>query len=191
MAEKVLVAYGSRYGATAEIAEKIGDTLKKEGIQADVLSAGKAGDVSKYNAFIIGSAAYIGQWRKDAVNLVVNNEKALAGKPVWIFSSGPTGEGDPVELVQGWRYPKKLAPVIERIQPRDIAVFHGAAYAEKLNPLFKFMLNMVKAPIGDFRDWNMIESWAKGIAGELKPEAEQKKPDTKPKKSQSKSKKKK
>jgi menaquinone-dependent protoporphyrinogen oxidase len=167
MAENVLVAYGSRYGATAEIAEKIGDVIRQEGIAADVLPAGRAGDISRYGAFIIGSAAYVGQWRKDAVNLVARNEKLLSAHPVWIFSSGPTGEGDPVELVQGWRYPKKLAPVIERIKPRDIAVFHGAAYAEKLNPLFKYMLNMVKAPVGDFRDWEMIESWAKKIAGEL------------------------
>ena len=30
---------------------------------------------------------------------------------------------------------------------------------------------MVKAPSGDFRDWNAITAWATAIAGELKEQA--------------------
>jgi len=39
---------------------------------------------------------------------------------------------------------------------------------EKLNPLHKWMINKVESPIGDFRDWDAITSWATAIADVLK-----------------------
>jgi menaquinone-dependent protoporphyrinogen oxidase len=96
------------------------------------------------------------------------NEHVLTGQLVWLFSSGPTGEGDAVELLQGWRFPKALQPIADRVQPRDVTVFHGAVALEKLNPLYKWMLNNVGAPGGDFRDWDAITSWATAIADVLK-----------------------
>lgn len=183
MAKKVLVAYGTKYGATSEIANKIGELLRKENIQTDILPAGSAGDLSQYRAFVIGSAVYIGQWRKDAVSLVSKNVDLLSANPVWLFSSGPTGKGDVNDLMKGWKYPGKLKSAIERIKPRGIAIFHGAADEKKLNFFLRFILKRVKAPTGDFRDWEMITVWAKKIAGELKPEAD-KKPENKPQKSQ-------
>jgi menaquinone-dependent protoporphyrinogen oxidase len=168
MDKRVLVAFATKYGATAEIAEKIGEVLQQAGLEADVLPAERATDLSAYQAVILGSAVYIGRWRKEAVKFLQANEQTLAEKPVWLFSSGPTGEGDPVELLQGWRFPGKLQPIVDRIQPRDIAVFHGAVDVNKLNFIQKWMLKNVKAPVGDFRDWEAITSWARAIADELK-----------------------
>jgi menaquinone-dependent protoporphyrinogen oxidase len=168
MDKRVLVTFATKYGATAEIAEKIGEVLQQAGLEADVLPAERATDLSAYQAVILGSAVYIGRWRKEAVKFLQANEQTLAEKPVWLFSSGPTGEGDPVELLQGWRFPGKLQPIVDRIQPRDIAVFHGAVDVNKLNFIQKWMLKNVKAPVGDFRDWEAITSWARAIADELK-----------------------
>ncbi len=168
MDKKVLVAYGTKYGATAEIAEKIGEVLREAGLPTDVLPVDRVGDLGAYKAVVLGSAVYIGQWRKEAAKFLKDNEQALAGKPVWLFSSGPSGKGDPVELLQGWRFPGKLQPIADRIQPRDIAVFHGAVDADKLSFIERWMLKNVKAPAGDFRDWDAITSWAAGIAEELK-----------------------
>jgi menaquinone-dependent protoporphyrinogen oxidase len=168
MDKRVLVTFSTKYGATAEIAEKIGEVLQQAGLEADVLPAERATDLSAYQAVILGSAVYIGRWRKEAVKFLQANEQTLAEKPVWLFSSGPTGEGDPVELLQGWRFPGKLQPIVDRIQPRDIAVFHGAVDVNKLNFIQKWMLKNVKAPVGDFRDWEAITSWARAIADELK-----------------------
>ena len=168
MAKKVLVAYGSKYGGTREIAEKIGEVLKQDNLEVDVLSGDRIGDPAQYDVFVIGSGVYAGMWRKEAVNFVINNEKLLADKPVWIFSSGPTGEGDVKELMSGWEYPGKIRPAVESIKPRDITAFHGVVYPEKLTLLHKLMLKMVKAPSGDFRNWDTITDWAKSIATELK-----------------------
>ena len=161
---KVLVAYASKYGATAEIAEKIGQSLRQEGLPADVLPAKSVKNLAEYAAVVIGSAVYIAMWRKEASNFLKNNEKLLTEKPVWLFSTGPAGEGAPIQLLKGWRFPSGLKPVIDRIKPRDTAVFGGNVNAEKMNFFEKWVIKNVKSPVGDFRDWEMINKWAKGIA---------------------------
>ncbi|MFC1921369.1 flavodoxin domain-containing protein [Chloroflexota bacterium] len=168
MAEKVLVVYGSKYGATAGIAEKIGAILREEGLQVDVLQADHTGDLTQYDAFVIGSAVYMGQWRKEVSSIIKNNEKLFVGKPVWLFSSGPVEEGDPVKLAEGWSLPKSLQPVTDRIKPRDITIFHGAIDVNKLNFLEKLIGRMLKITVADYRDWDAITNWTKNIAGELK-----------------------
>lgn len=167
MGNKVLVAYASKYGATAEIAEKIGDVLSQAGLQADVLPVKRIRDLSPYKAVVLGSAVYIGLFRREAVVFLKANEKLLSELPVWIFSSGPTDSGDPKELMDGWLFPKALQPVIDSIKPLDITVFHGMTDKKKLNFIEKWMLNNVNAKTGDFRDWDLIASWAETIAGEL------------------------
>jgi menaquinone-dependent protoporphyrinogen oxidase len=168
MSDKVLVAYASKYGATKEIAEKIGLVLKEAGHAVDVLPADKVSGLAAYGAVVLGSAVYIGGWRKPAAKFLRANEKTLADKMVWLFSSGPTGQGDPVELVQGWRFPKALQHIADRVKPLDIALFQGAAFPEKLSGIGRWMMKKVKAPLGDFRDWNAITVWAGTIAAKLK-----------------------
>jgi len=168
MNTQVLVAYATKYGATAEIAEKIGQVLRQAGLRTDVLPTDRVSDLHSYKAVVLGSAVYIGLWRKKAATFLKANEKALAERPVWLFSSGPTGEGNPVELTKGWHFPKALQPIADRIAPRDIVVFHGAVDVGKLNFIEKWMLKNVKAPVGDFRDWEAITSWATAIADVLK-----------------------
>lgn len=169
MKGNILVAYASKYGATREIAEKIGEVLRQAGLQVDVLPAAGISDVSPYQAVILGSAVYIGQWPKEAVAFLRDHEKTLAIKPVWLFSSGPTGEGDPVELVEGWRLPASVLPVVDRIRPRDTAVFHGWINPEKINRIEKWTVQkLVKKPFGDFRDWDMIVNWTTQIAATVK-----------------------
>ncbi len=168
MNTQVLVTYATKNGSTAEIAEKIGQVLSQAGLHTDVLPADRVSNLSSYKAVILGSAVYMGGWRKEAVKFLKTNEKVLAEQMVWLFSSGPTGKGDPAELTKGWRFPKGLQPIADHIQPRDIAVFHGAINIEKLNFIEKWMINNVKAPLGDFRDWDAITSWATTIADVLK-----------------------
>ena len=168
METRVLVAYASKHGTTAEIAGKIGDTLKQAGLQVDVLTVKSVKDPASYKAFVLGSAVYIAMWRKEMAQFVQKNEKLLSGRPVWIFSSGPMGEGDPTELLHGWRFPEAQRSLIESIKPRDVALFHGAIDIKKMSLFEKWVLKSVKAPTGDFRDWDAINKWAAGIADELK-----------------------
>ena len=87
----VLVAYSSRHGATKGIAEHIAETLEMAGLDAHLEPAGSVKSLVGYDAFVIGSAAYMFHWMKEAAELVRHNRAVLAKKPVWLFSSGPLG----------------------------------------------------------------------------------------------------
>jgi menaquinone-dependent protoporphyrinogen oxidase len=167
METEVLIAYASKHGMTAGIAEKIGEILRRAGLKAEVLPLQRVKDPASYQAFVLGSAVYIAMWRKDMVQFLQENEDLLFERPVWLFSSGPMGMGDASELSQGWRFPKAQEPLIEHIKPRDIAIFHGAIDMKKMNLLEKWVLKNVKAPTGDFRDWDSITSWARSISDAL------------------------
>lgn len=167
MTQRVLVAYASKYGGTEAIAERIGEGLRAAGLSADVLPVTQVRDLVPYDAVVLGSAMYVGQWRKEAVAFLERNQAALGAKPLWVFTSGPTGEGDPEELMAGWVLPKKVAPIVERLHARDVAVFGGVLDAERINAIERMMIKQVKAPVGDFRDWPAIDAWAAAIAGAL------------------------
>jgi menaquinone-dependent protoporphyrinogen oxidase len=167
MNTQVLVVYATKHGATAEIADKIGQVLRQAGLRTDVLPMDRISNLHCYDAVVLGSAVYIGRWRKEAAKFLKVNEKVLAEKLVWLFSSGPTGKGNPVELLKGWYFPQALQPIADRIRPRGIAVFHGTVDMKKSNFIEKWMMNKVKAPLGDFRDWEAISSWAASIANVL------------------------
>jgi len=54
------------------------------------------------------------------------------------------------------------------VRQDDIALFHGHVNVDKLNFIERSMIKNVKAPVGDFRDWETITSWATAIADVLK-----------------------
>jgi hypothetical protein len=88
---RVLVAYASRHCATQGIAERIAETLRAGGLDAEARPAASVKRPADYDAFVIGSAAYMFHWLGYAAKLVRRNRAALAAKPVWLFSSGPLG----------------------------------------------------------------------------------------------------
>ena len=167
MEGKVLVAYASKRGSTKEIAEKIAEIFYREGAVVDVTPANQVRDLVDYDVVVLGSAVYYGRWQKEAVNFLKTYEGDLSEVPVWFFSSGPLGEGDPVELLDGWQFPPLQQAIADRIQPRGIAVFHGVLIQDKLNFFEKSVLNKLESPVGDFRDWDAITSWAGEIVRNL------------------------
>ena len=164
MEKTVLVAYASKYGATKEIAERIGSVLDGKGIKADVVSAEKPASIDKYDAIVAGSAVYIGRTRKEMRRFLAQNEGKLSRKPVWLFTSGPTGENDDPGQLDGWHHPASMKTLVDRLAPREKVMFAGAIFADRLTGIDKWMISKVKAPLSDARDWDQIEKWAQGIA---------------------------
>ena len=164
---RVLVAYASKYGSTQDIAEAIGRSLREEGLAVDVARCKDVRDLAPYTAVVVGSAVYVGRWRREAADFLRQAEPQLAKVPVWLFSSGPTGEGEAEELMHGWHFPSALQSVADRIGPRDIAVFHGKLDRSRLKAFDAFIVRNVKAPLGDFRDLDVVATWARSIASEL------------------------
>jgi len=167
MGMRVLVAYASKYGSTAEIADRIGQVLHEAGLTVNVVQVDQVADLLDYEAVVLGSAVYAGQWREGAVTFLEAQKQVLGHLPVWLFSSGPTGEGDPVQLMKGWRFPEAQRATAERIQPRDIAFFHGRLDVDHLNFGERLIVKGLKAQLGDFRDWGTIDAWAATIANFL------------------------
>jgi menaquinone-dependent protoporphyrinogen oxidase len=172
----VLVAYASRHGATQGIAERIAETLRAAGLDAKALPVLSVKSPAEYDAFVIGSAAYMFHWLKEAVVLVRRNRGVLAGKPVWLFSSGPLGteatdaKGRDQKVVT---VPKEIPELAEAVHAREHRVFFGA-YQRDRKPIGlaeRFVSRMPAAregiPEGDFRDWPEIEAWAATIARDL------------------------
>ncbi len=168
MSDKVLVAYGSKHGMTGEIAERIGKVIRQAGFAVDVSPARAAKSPAAYGAVVLGSAVYAGFWRREAARYLRAHEAELAQRPVWLFSSGPTGAGDIEKMLEGWKFPKGLQPIADRVKPRGVIVFRGAFDAAKAGFFERWIIKKVKAEFGDFRDWPAIESWARYIANALK-----------------------
>jgi menaquinone-dependent protoporphyrinogen oxidase len=184
---KVLVVYASRHGGTRGIAERIGEVLRTEGLDADVSSADQVVGTGSADAVIVGSGVYMGNWLKEAIDFIKRNEVTLAELPIWLFSSGPIPgsskdkgpSGDPLTdalgpeegLGSGGR--KKIAELSAATYPRDHRVFLGAFDPndppKTMTERFVRLLPAAKKilPPGDFRDWDAIEAWAREIAATL------------------------
>jgi menaquinone-dependent protoporphyrinogen oxidase len=174
----ILVAYASRHGATQGIAERIADTLRASGLDVRVRPVRAVSDVPEYDAFVIGGAAYMFHWLKDATSFVRRHRAVLATKPVWLFSSGPLGT-EPLDA-QGndqkrAAIPRELPELAMLVGARESRVFFGA-YRRDRKPIgigerFVSLMPATRdaLPEGDFRDWAEIDAWARDIARSLSP----------------------
>ncbi len=175
---KVLVAYASRHGATAGIADRLAARLSAGGVEAVAFPAAEVSDVGRYDAFVIGSAAYMHRWLEDASSFAKRHRKLLASKPVWLFSSGPLGtdlvDEDGRDIFEAMR-PKEFDELAPGLSPRGEKVFFGAwdPDAPPVGIVERFMKWMPTSwdavPAGDFRDWDAIDAWADEIAAALTP----------------------
>jgi menaquinone-dependent protoporphyrinogen oxidase len=171
-----LVTYASRHGSTRGIAERIAERLRGHGLDADVRPDAEVRDASRYDAFVVGGAAYMFHWLKEASAFVEHNRALLAERPTWLFSSGPVGT-DTVDKqgrdVLETTVPREFADLRARIHPRAERVFFGAVdpaarpvgFAERIVSLMP--AGKVALPKGDFRDWPAIDAWADEIASGL------------------------
>ncbi|HEU0026575.1 MAG TPA: flavodoxin domain-containing protein [Ktedonobacterales bacterium] len=161
----ILVAYASKHGATRGVAERIAERLTALGHETEALPVDATPYVKGYEAAIIGSAIYYGSWMKEATEFVLRHRDALAARPVWLFSSGPLG----VEVKGAEEQPKELAEFRDAIHPRGYQLFFGALDHKDLSFPERMVVKAVRAPEGDYRDWQAIDAWAERIAHDLEP----------------------
>jgi menaquinone-dependent protoporphyrinogen oxidase len=160
---KVLVAYASKHGSTKEIAEFIGNAIEESGVPVDVYYVGAVTNLTDYDGIVIGSAVYAEQWRPEAAQFIRLRADVLAEKLVWIFSSGPTGHGKATDLLGGFLFPEKLERYRQTIAPVDTVVFHGNLDLTKLTLAELMIVIGYGGPLGDYRQWDIIQQWADNI----------------------------
>ena len=85
MSKRILVAYDTVNGSTAELAEFVGKELKKEGNTVDVCRVTEVTDIEKYQAIVAGSPIIREKWTEDSLDFLKRHKSALSHKPVAIF----------------------------------------------------------------------------------------------------------
>lgn len=156
----VLVAYASKHGSTRGIAEAVGRRLRERGIEAEVRPVGEVDRLERYDAVVVGSAVYLGAWRKEALEFLDRNAETMDRVPVWLFSSGPTKADDTMELAVSAKHLRRL----DALGARDHHLFLGALDPKELGFLERRAVKAAKQPFGDYRDWSEVEGWADTIA---------------------------
>jgi menaquinone-dependent protoporphyrinogen oxidase len=162
---RVLVAVASRHGSTREIAVALGRAIQESdagraaGVTAVVLPAEQQPDAGQFDAVVVGSAVYAGRWLPSARDYVTGTAAALRNRPVWLFSSGPIGS-PPYPPDESY----DVAPLTALIGARAHRTFPGRLEKQLLSFGERAMVTAMRAPVGDFRDWEAVAAWGAQIA---------------------------
>ncbi|MBO3753212.1 flavodoxin [Streptosporangiaceae bacterium NEAU-GS5] len=156
---RVLVAYASKRGSTAEIASWIADALRTEGHQVDLASVTSVTDARGYDAIILGGALYNRRWPLKGRFFTRRHRATLQATTVWLFSSGPL---DPV--TEDIAATPAVARIAERVGAAGHITFGGRLAPDATG----FPASaMAKRMAGDHRDPERVRAWAKTIASQL------------------------
>ncbi len=164
---KVLVGYATKFGSTKEVAEKIGDILRKKGLKAEVKPVKEVNTLEVYKSVILGAPLMMGRWHKDAHNFLGRYKKEISERPVAVFALGPVSVPHSEKEWQGSRdqLMKELAkyPWFKPITAEIL----GGKFDPKVLP---FPINRLagSAPASDARDWKMIREWASKLVTKIK-----------------------
>jgi menaquinone-dependent protoporphyrinogen oxidase len=163
---RVLVAFASKRGSTAEIANGVADSLRDSGLTVACVPAGDVGGLGDYDAVVLGSAVYMKRWRGDAKHFLRKHADELSRLPFWVFSSGPVGDPSR-DANPDWHEPPRIIDRVEQLGARGHVVFGGRVAAEPNGRMERAMVQSIPAEYRDRRDWEAIRAWATGIASEL------------------------
>ncbi|MDF2734511.1 MAG: hypothetical protein K0S97_1134 [Chloroflexota bacterium] len=160
---KILVTVASRHGSTREIATLIAGLIEDAGLEADVRDPDDIMSLAGYDAAVIGSGVYMGRWLDPARRLIERCHGEFSGRRVWLFSCGPLGEPATPD-----RAPADVAAMRVATGAIDHRVFPGRLVKSELGRGERVVVAGVHAPYGDYRPWDDIMTWARGIADALR-----------------------
>jgi menaquinone-dependent protoporphyrinogen oxidase len=161
MNDKILVAYATKAGATAEIAEAIAEEFRRAGLETDVSQVSAVSSLDGYRAVVVGSAVYFDRWRKEAMNFLRRFKRGLSARPVWLFQDGPL-ERDFDESMRP--LPRRVLFRADRLGAMGSVTFGGRLADEKGGPVAR---SIAKTYAGDYRDFDVIRTWAAKVAETL------------------------
>jgi len=164
MKNGVLIAYTTKYGSTREVAQRIGSVFNEEGMGADVRDVKEIKKMDGYKAVILGGPIVMNKLRPAVIKLAHKYRNFLQKVPVAYFTLGVTMKTDNLEnRVQATRYLDDLCKIRE---PVSLGLFAGKVDYSRIGPLFRWSFQKDTSGMlneGDFRDWNVIEQWARNL----------------------------
>jgi len=186
--KKILIAFATNAGSTAEVAQAVGEELGKNGDQVEVRQIKDVKTVEGYDAVVVGAPMIMG-WHREAVAFVKKYQEELGKVHIAYFltamsltqvdqhAQGKTYIFVDPQLAKPPKNPNRLsfreryANVDEYLQsvlkaarlvkPVSIAIFGGKLDLYRLSWWQKlFVLLIIQAQPGDNRNWPFIREWA-------------------------------
>jgi menaquinone-dependent protoporphyrinogen oxidase len=185
--EKVLIAFGSRYGCTAEVALELAKALREEGISPQMLDLGQTKpkewpSLGDFDGVLVGTGIKIGRWTKEALRFLgaSKDELIFGGMRLGAFVCCIDVLKDPEGAER-----KYCTAVMERagVKVDACGVFPGVidlSASSKLGFIERKMATvagpeMVKGTghelradeRNDYRDWDAIRKFAREFASKV------------------------
>ena len=190
---RILVTYATMAGSTAEVAQAVGEEIRKSGAQVDVRPLEEVKDLQGYEAVVVGAPMIMG-WHRGAQRFLKKHREAFQKVPLAVFvlamrltkteemSAGevpvtvdeklPRPPEKPGSLNFKERYaslPNYLKPILQAVRPAkpvSIGVFGGRMEYGRLKWwAVLFAMLVVQAPAGEKRNWTAIREWAREVGG--------------------------
>lgn len=158
----ILVAYGSKRGGTAGLADMVADALREEGFSVDVAPAGTVGRVEGYDAVIVGGALYAMRWHREARRFVQRHAAALRSCPTYLFSSGPLDDSAAHKEIPPVRGVRVL---MDQVGARGHVTFGGRLAPDARGFPARAM---AKKNAGDWRDPVHVHRWVAEVVADLR-----------------------
>jgi menaquinone-dependent protoporphyrinogen oxidase len=189
--KKILVAYASMCGSTAEVAEAVAEKLVQGGLAAEVKPLAEVKSLEGYDGVVVGAPMIMG-WHRDAVRFLKQHRKDFQRIPLAVFvtalsltrtdNMSPDGlavcidEKLPKPPANAGRLSFKerytllsnyLSPILgatRPVKPASIGIFGGRLEYGRM-PVWAvlFVMLVIQAAAGDRRDWAAIRAWAAGL----------------------------
>ncbi len=189
---KILVAYSTNSDSTSEVADALAVELIQAGHNADVRLIKEVNDLNGYDGVVVGAPMIFG-WHNTARQFLKQHKAELAAKKVAYFACAmrltqvpavalpqvpllldPNLVIDPEkpssltikERFTSIRY--YLQPMLQAapgVNPFSVAFFSGKLEMYRLKWWqAAFVMVVVQAIPGDYRDWDFIKTWGKTIS---------------------------
>ena len=190
----ILVAYASKHGSTAEVAEAVAAELRGPNVEVTLRQITGGLRAEAYDAVVVGGPMIMG-WHKDATGFLKRNAPALAARPTACFATAASltqmadqpgavplfcdpwlvkapRRADHLTYKERYAGPDHyLRDIIgERSGVRfvGVALFGGSVDLTAMNILEKlFVLAIVGAKPGDLRNWEAIKGWGREMLPRL------------------------
>jgi menaquinone-dependent protoporphyrinogen IX oxidase len=193
---RILLAYTTNAGSTAEVAQTLASELRQLGHSVDLVRIEDHPAVAGYDAVIVGAPMILG-WHRAALNFVQRNRQALEHIPTAFFCTlisltQDGSESSPLPgplFVDPWlgappKNPRRLSlkeryatlanylrPIrraAPAVQPLSIAFFGGKLELFRLKWWqMLFVMLIIQAQPGERRNWPAIRQWAAVLNAQL------------------------
>ncbi|MGD6807126.1 MAG: flavodoxin domain-containing protein [Candidatus Bathyarchaeia archaeon] len=178
---KTLLAYGTRYGATAGTSQEIAKILSEQGFDVKVanLKEEKIKDITPYELVIVGTGVQMDKWTGEAEDFLKKHEKELAQKKLALFVSTmktvSEREGKTADLESARKFDLDNKLPKYSFQPISVGFFGGVINYNKMNFFFRKTLGSVRSQLEkdgfeqtepgvyELRDWDEIRAWTKDL----------------------------